>query len=301
MSTTITYNINDLKKLNKYVLRTIPNSDKYLKLNKFVNDEDKTNLSNVIKRPVIPTYLKDKYGDTKQNINFISRGNYKDQREMTRRKLYSNQNNTIADKINEEIRGILSKLSETNKAKLFNDFKKLDIIDDCGQTLIDNIYLFSVDLDYLVHIYAELILLLKEKNLFLYEQLIQKILEIVLHPLNFNNEENGISKTKRWRMANIKLISAIYQQNPIEIDFHMVKNIIEFLHNQVTAAQPDSLEVLCELLKTSASQLMNEDKDFIDQLIDQLEPLCQNKEYDLRYRFMVQDLIERYTYDSEDD
>lgn len=301
MSTIITYNIYDLKKYNKYALRTIPNSEKYLKLNQFVNDEDKTNLSNVIKRPVIPSYLKEKYSDTKQNTNFIARGNYKDQREMTRKKLYSNKNNTTADKINEEVRTILSKLSEANKVKLFNDFNKLEIINECGQILIDNIYLFSVDLDYLVDIYAELIFLLKDKNSFLYEQLMQKILEIVMQPLNFNNEENGISKTKRWRMANIKLISAIYQKNPTEISFDTIKDIIEFLYNQITATQPDSLEVLCELLKTSISQLMNEDKDFIEQLIEQLEPLCQNKEYDLRYRFMVQDLIEIYTYDSEND
>src|SRR5437016_5495062 len=135
----IIYSKDDLKKLNTYILRTIPTSEKYGGLRKFVGDEDRTNLSNIIKRPMIPSYLKEKYGENgtsnqKPTNSLISRGNYRDQRELSRRKLCVQKIETIADKANEEIRNILSKLSNGNKSKLFSEFLKLEISDDCGQT-----------------------------------------------------------------------------------------------------------------------------------------------------------------------
>ena len=298
---TITYSINDMKKLNKYVLRTIPNSEKYSKFLSFINDDNKKNLSKVIKKPVVPPYLKNRYADIKQNNNSnIFRGNNKDQREMTRKKLYLIKDETPEDKVNESVRSILTKLSETNKTKLFADFQKLEITDECGQTLVDNIYLFAVDLDYLVDVYVELIILLKKKNAFLYDQLIQKILSLAFEPLNFNDEENGVAKTKRWRLANIKLVSGIYKKDSTKISFATIKSIIESLYSQINPTQPDSLEILCELLKSNQCQLITQNKNFTEQLIGQLETFCQNKKYDLRYRFMVQDLLEIYNCDSED-
>ena len=217
--TQIVYTKEDLKRLNKYALRAIPSAEKYIGLRRFITDENRTNLSNVIKRPVIPSYLKDKYGDShqKSSANFISRGNYKDTRE-SRRKICVSKATTVADKINEEIREILSKISEQNKKKLLQDFLKCEIVDECGQALIDQIYTFAVDLDYLIHIYVELIFLLKKKNPKLYTQLLQKIMETAYNPIIFDEDSKSSNKSKRWRLANIKLISEIYCQSEDEID-----------------------------------------------------------------------------------
>src|SRR5690348_12498219 len=99
----IIYTKDDLKKLNAYGLRAIPQGEKYGGLRKFVCDEGRTNLSNVIKRPVIPSYLKDKYGESGQKSQnngngSISRGNYRDQRDVSRRKIFVQKADTEADK-----------------------------------------------------------------------------------------------------------------------------------------------------------------------------------------------------------
>src|SRR5437016_2322048 len=121
----VIYSKDDLKKLNTYVLRTIPSEEKYSSLRQFLNDENRSNLSNIIKRPMVPAYLKDKYGDKPNNGVMISRGNCRDQRDhhVSRRKLYVQKGETTADKINEELREILTKLSDNNKGKLFADFQ----------------------------------------------------------------------------------------------------------------------------------------------------------------------------------
>jgi len=300
--TKVVYTKDDLKKLNTYVLRTIPSAEKYIGLRKFVNDEGRTNLSNVIKRPVIPSYLKDKYNQSNQKPDNagISRGNYRDHREMSRRKLFIHKTDNVVDKVNDEIRELLSKLSEGNKTKLLNDFLKYEISDECGQTLIDNIYTFAVDLTYLVHIYVELIFLLKQKNETLYNQLIDKIIQTAYEPIIFKDEIEGPLKSKRWRVANIKLISEIYCKDSNEIDSKTLQDLIDFLQQKINPQQPDNLEVLCELLKKTLPFLMKEERDYVDQIIDSIEPLEHNHDYDQRYRFMIQDIIEIYNYDEDE-
>ena len=302
IQTLIIYTKEDLKKLNKYTLRTLPQNDKYINLSKFISDENRHNLSNVIKRPLIPSYLKDKYGESNQKTsnNLIARGNYKDPRD-SRRKICVNKAITPVDKVNEEVREILSKLSDQNKNKLLQDFQKCNIGDECGQTLIDYIYTFAVDLDYLIHIYVELIFLLKKKNYNLYGQLLQKIIENAYDPLIFEEDNQSNSKSKRWRLANIKLISELYCQNGEEINTECIQNLIDHLLKQMNPTQPEHLEVLCELLKNVMPILIKNNAEYVEQLVSQLEPLEQSKDYELRYRFLIQDVIEIYNYDSEDD
>jgi hypothetical protein len=293
----VTITKEDLRKLNTLSLRRIPTGSRYAKLRSFVGDECRTNLSNVIRRPVVPSYLTDRYGSegrshrghhshkTKAGSDSqISRG-------ATRRKLVgqktSTESNPLVDQINDKIRDILSKLSENNKSKLFGDFRKCEIPDECGPQLISNVYTFAIDLDYLNRIYAELIILLQTKNALLYQQLIEKIITHAHEPMLF---EDDLTKTKRWRIGNIKLISALYQQNAEGINLNLIASLTEQLLNDLKPEEPEPLEVLCELIKGIYSTKFNHN--FLSQIIRQLKPLSHDHAYEIRYRFMIQDLLD---------
>ncbi len=289
------YTKDDLKKFNTFILRTIPTEPRYDNLRKFVNDEIRSNLSNVIKRPVIPAYLQEKCAEgQKQQNNNICRATHKEQ--PARRKLVVLKDDTIADKINIKIRSLLSKLSEGNKVKLFSDFMKYDIIDECGQTLIDNIYNFSVDLDYIMHVYVDLILLLKNKNRNLYNQLIEKILQTVYKPLIFDDEK----KSKRWRISNIKLISEIYCKDNNEITLQKIYEITDNFQKNINPKCPEYIELLCAMLKKIIPSIIHSQTKYINDLVNYLDPIGYNSEYEQRYRFMVQDVIEMCNIDEDD-
>lgn len=293
----IRYTRDELIKLNVYGLRKIPDGDRYSALRKFVSDEESVNLSSVVKRPTIPAYLKNRYGDINMGTNVITKGNYHEQREVTRRKLYVQKNESIADSINEEIRDLLSKISDGNKEKLLSEFSKKNIPDECGQVLVDNIYMFAVDLSYLVNIYVDVILILKEKNVKLYNQLIDKIVNIACEPFALNDQ-----LIKRLRLGNIALVSAIYCKNNSIINFSTVMKIINFLLKSISLDSQDYIQILCELLKNIIPTLKENDHLLLEPVIQQLDGIAYDHQYDKRYRFMTQDIVDSfYAEDDEDD
>jgi len=288
------YTKDELMALNVYNLRHIPQDQSYETLRLFVSDERTINLSKVVRQTVVPTYLKNRYGDITTSSHTITRGgNHQDpNKDISRRKLYVSKNETAADKINEEIREILSKISDGNKNKLMNEFMKKNIPDECGQTLINNIYEFAVDLSYLIHIYAEIILNLKCKNEQLYLQLLDKIVKNVYDPLIENNET-----MKRLRMGNIMLVAEIYKKNPEVISHQKVIEILNYLISRTLSSdlnRLDYLQMLCELLKSVISILKSENVAPLQVVIDQLSKITTDHSYDKRNRFMIQDIIDLY-------
>ncbi len=297
-NTTITFNRDDLKKLNVFQLRQIPSDIRYDKLKKFTQSDNRINLNSIIKRPVIPAYLISKYGNNERPRQKSSghnhNNNHQTETKTTRRKIQTQKvNSSVSPEIqqlNDKIRDILSKLSESNKLKLFAEFQKLEIVDECGSELITNMYTFAIDLDYLVTIYAELINLFREKNANLYQQLIQKIIDNVHQPLQFDD----LAKIKRWRLANIKLIAELYRQNNPEFDWITIEPLIQYLSNEIQVPTPENcekLEVLCELLKRI---IQANNCQLLQNTISDLDEIATNPAFEIRFRFLAQDVLAVY-------
>jgi hypothetical protein len=278
------YMCDDIKLLNTYKLRTIPLGEQYDSLRNFVNKK-------CDKKQLIPTYLTEKYGDISNQL--ITRGKGVD-KNAVRRKVASVNTDTATDKTNEDIRELLSKLCESNRVKLLDDFMKYDISDECGKTLVDNIYTFAVDLNYLVHLYADLIFLLKEKNMNLYGQLTEKIIDTAFNPVLFGSTPDSESKSKRWRVSNIKLLSEMYCKKSTDFKMPLHVKIIDHLICKMSAGDYESLEIVCELLKKSLPQLVKDDKKYCETIAEKLEPFAYDRKIDQRYRFLVRDVIDIY-------
>lgn len=287
MSNIIKYSRDELMSLNVYGLRQIPTDSRYDILRKFVGNGRNVKLYDIIKNPIVPTYLKNRYSDLKMGNTTGKTTN-----QLTRRKLYTQKTETVSDKINEKIRDLLSKLSEGNKEKLFNEFVNLDIPDECGQTLIHNIYMFAVDLSYLIPIYTDLILILKDKNIKLYNQLINKIITTAQQPLDPNDADS-----KRLRTGNILLISELYKKHTI--NSKVILQIIQFLVNRINPQSVDYLNLLCELLKHTLYYLKQDLINELDIIIQSLLSVVSNHDYEKKYRFMVDDVIELYNTEDE--
>lgn len=293
----ITYSKETIKSFNCYALRTIPapsqSHDRYEKLRQLVNQSLQSNLSSVIKRPLIPAYLKDKYGEEQFIKNSISRGTFKDQRNLTRKRIFTEKTDSKIDLVCNKVRDILSKLSQATKPQLFKEFMNIDITDDCSD-LVSYFYEYAIDCVYIITVYVELMLLLKQKNQKIYDQLIELIKNYAIKYPVFTESEAG--KTKRWRIANCHLMIEVYHQNKDDIDLKQIAQVIETLGQALDASQSETLEVICEFLKKILPHLLKDSNHsrLVDTLIAQFESISHNQSYDLKTRFAVQEVLDVY-------
>ena len=300
-STLIKYHVFEMQLFNTANVKKLPlvspEGDKYQVLRVFL-ERDKVNsknLSNVVKPQVIPTYLKLRYGDLiiSPNSSKMARGSGASSPERTRQKLHTQKIETPADLITEEVRDLLSKLSESNKDKIFEEFMKKEIPDQCGQALIDYIYLFAVNLNYLVHLFVEIIFLFKEKNHHLFTMLLNHVLKTAQEPLG-----NLDPKVMRLRVGNLILLSEIYVSKHNQL-FEIITpvqitQILKQLMLQISPITTDVLKMVCDFLKKILPIHLKNDTTETFHLIQQLEPIMQDPNYDRRAQFMIQDVLELY-------
>lgn len=154
----------------------------------------------------------------------------------------------MADRVNGEFRDLLSKISEQNKTQLMADLIKIEIPNECGTTLVNNLYTFAVDLTYLLqlHIYIDVIFVLKNKNTFLFGQLIDRIIKTAFETLP---DTEQVETVKRLRIGNLHLLSEIYLRDSSVIPEKIIVDVGRFLMDQVSPSKVDYLHLLCELLK----------------------------------------------------
>lgn len=292
------YSVDLLKKLNVFVLRTIPGGPKYASLNKFLKAEHRNNLSMIVSRPKVPQYLQDKYGNStyerKPRERVIRRG----KRNYRKERLSRHRNNPDSgpESVNCEIRQILSRLSASNKEKLFKKFTDCKITNECGSVLVNNMYAFALDCNYIVDVYAEIILLLKSKNEYLYNQLIEKIRSTARDPLKFEGDDEE-GKSKRWWIGNISLISELHRLSPSEFSSKEIYDLVKFLLSNIDKSS-NHLEVACELLKKVLPNLIKGGVN-VDYVVDKLDSICTDKNYESRLRFLAEEVVDIYDEHSE--
>jgi hypothetical protein len=164
---------------------------------------------------------------------------------------------------------------------------KKEISDECGEALINNIYMFSVDLSYLIPIYVELILLLKAKNSKLYNELINKIISTATEPFDITD-----AVQKRLRVGNVLLIGEIFSQNNDIIPCQTVFKIGHYLSNNINLQNQEYIQMLCDLLKKVIPALKDHSIDQLNSLMDCLKQCMNDHSYDKRLRFMIEDVID---------
>ena len=235
---------------------------------------------------VVPEYLKKRYGDVKVPRGGHSEPTPSTNPTSTRKKLHVVKIDTVADRINEEFRDLLSKISEQNRTQLMADLVKMEIPDECGVVLIDNIYRYVIDLTCLLqlHIYVDVIFVLKEKNLHLFQQLIDRIIKTAREPLP---ETEQVETVKRSRIGNVHLLSEIYLRDSSVISSQVIMEVAIFLMGLSSPQKTDYIDLLCELLKRVIISLKR--PPVLQQFLEKVKA---DHSYDKKSRFKVQDILE---------
>lgn len=197
----MTYTRDFVKSLNTYDLRKIPAGSKYDVLrDNGVSGEYKTP-STAVKHPVIPTYLKQKYGENQHTYQRgLVKGTQSDYKAPGRRRLcdpVEDSSDPRLAKINADLRDILSKLSLTNRDKLLGEFANIQIPEECAEKFIQDLYMFTVDLGFMtgmMDLYIEVFRILSEKQNKIYEQVAEKVLAAALEPMEFGSSEEDVKK-----------------------------------------------------------------------------------------------------------
>ncbi|MEO0236628.1 MAG: hypothetical protein ABIN35_00145 [candidate division WOR-3 bacterium] len=286
----ITYTRDEINHINSYQLKTIPLDDVYTTLRHFINTKVTSSGSVSTKQIIVPSYLKNKYGEIKPTI---TRGQYINQEKLiNRRKLYTQKNETNADRINEEIRDLLTKISINNKDKMIQEFMSKTIPDECGENLIHLIHEFAVELSYLVPIYVEIIFKLGDKNKHLYEQLIQKITHTSKQKITSTDDQ-------RSRIGNIILIGEIFRSPNSFIRSDDIIELYHFYLEQTSPTNQQYIILISELAKSTIQLLRSRCSDDTLKIIEQLKKLAYDQNYDRKNRFLLRNVIDLYQSDEQ--
>ena len=203
----------------------------------------------------IPKHLKDKYTITASNAsNSI----------VTRNALT----------VTEKIKKIVTKLSDLNKDKLFKQITQMTIDVSDYASLVDMLFTFSVDLEYMQKIYVELYRVFKSKVPDMYSLLHNKVISL--------KQEDMIS---RWQIANSKLIAEMYTVQLITLD--EICTIYDTL-----SINPDNirLEMLYTMLSPHGLFKLVCEKRLNAEMV--IESFSINREFTQKVRYFISCLLE---------
>jgi hypothetical protein len=284
MATRIIYTPQQLRGFNNFSLRQIPSRSNFDVLNCFLSQGTSSNLSQMVNKLTIPQYLIDKYGESFKMPDV--------HQHQTRRQLCP----TVHDHNDksEMVRELLSKLSRGNKTKILDQLNQLglnQITAEESSVIINHLYSYAVDLSDFVDLYVEIILVLKEVNYQVYQSLIKKIIATAYCPIIFDKCLDNTIKNRQWRMGNLSLIAELYRHQVPEINITIILEISQHLLQPNVTPTTENLESCCELLKKIMATGVVPDA--LLQLIDTLEPLIDNKNYEQRQRYLVQSVLEK--------
>ena len=213
----------------------------------------------------IPLYLLNRYSNTNNQL-------------PVQNKTKKSFKTVIVNEKIEQVKDILSKLSEGNKDKMINKFNEIKFDEiklmEIEDEIVNILYKYSVDLAYINNIFCELIGKIE------YESIKNKIINLILHKAINIDKFDEPSEDKRWQISNATLIGQLLKQNIISNTenniSHLISNLKRLNYN----------ESVINILK------VYQNIDLIKENEDYLLCLSYNKNIEQKLRFISLDVLD---------
>jgi hypothetical protein len=213
----------------------------------------------------IPLYLLNRYSNTNNQLT-------------VQNKTKKSFKTVIVNEKIEQVKDILSKLSEGNKDKMINKFNEIKFDEiklmEIEDEIVNILYKYSVDLAYINNIFCELIGKIE------YESIKNKIINLILHKAINIDKFDEPSEDKRWQISNATLIGQLLKQNIISNTenniSHLISNLKRLNYN----------ESVINILK------VYQNIDLIKENEDYLLCLSYNKNIEQKLRFISLDVLD---------
>lgn len=284
---TIRYTRDELNKFNVYELKTIPTNKRYDVLRQHV----RVNLVDVVNRPVVPKYIEDIFGKLTPKYNHSG---LRTPHEPLVRPRIGIANQCQIDVVVEQIRDILNKISRENRDILLKSIQDMEIIDESGLQINQHIYNFAIEVPMQLVNYVKIIHLLKTKNPNTYQQLIQVIIDRFYKPMEFDEIPINLDKNRKWRVGNTNLIGELYVQLDNAVSWKTLKQMLIHTYSLISITHPEHIEIICGLLKIIYPKIKNIKDPFIDDFLDKLESITDNREYPRKDRELIGQILDLY-------
>jgi len=213
----------------------------------------------------IPLYLLNRYSNTNNQLT-------------VQNKTKKSFKTVIVNEKIEQVKDILSKLSEGNKDKMINKFNEIKFDEiklmEIEDEIVNILYKYSVDLAYINNIFCELIGKIE------YESIKNKIINLILHKATNIDKFDEPSEDKRWQISNATLIGQLLKQNIIS----NTENNISYLISNLKRLNYN--ESVINILK------VYQNIDLIKENEDYLLCLSYNKNIEQKLRFISLDVLD---------
>ena len=156
------------------------------------------------------------------------------------------------DKIMFDMKELLLKVNETNKATIIDQITKLHFTPSCEDKLADMILDVTINCIFLVNIYVDIILSMESKHKNIINRINKAIIYQIYCQRKFPSEndanacETSEQKAKKWHINNAILIAELFLRNKYRPDM-IINKVLTPLIDQITPDNTVNIELLTKI------------------------------------------------------
>jgi hypothetical protein len=209
-----------------------------------------------------------------------------------RKKLFSKAEAFSDEKLVEDLKTILSKVSEHNQEKIKDKVRRIPFTSASWSLIVPMVHQVTIDCVFLMETLSEIILVLNEIQPTFLQQYKATLLKEFQVPSQFTEHElsleSATDKAKRWTLANWKITAYLYQQNHYQSE-EFTRDFLDPLLKAIGPEHLINLDVIIEIWPLIKDCLPVPRQ---ESMLHQIESISQDDRFPRRLRFLLMDLLE---------
>lgn len=201
------------------------------------------------------------------------------------------------DKIMFDMKELLLKVNETNKATIIDQITKLHFTPSCEDKLADMILDVTINCIFLVNIYVDIILSMESKHKNIINRINKAIIYQIYCQRKFPSEndanacETSEQKAKKWHINNAILIAELFLRNKYRPDM-IINKVLTPLIDQITPDNTVNIELLTKIFPIIGPKIEIMYGMSLDGIFSRMEQISNDSRYETRLRFLIMDMID---------
>jgi len=208
-----------------------------------------------------------------------------------RKKLFPKAEAFSDEKLVEDLRTMLGKVTEKNQLQVKEKIRKIPFTDSSWDLILPMVHHVTIDCVFLIDVLLEIIMVLQELNPKFLKQYQNLLWEQFQNPRVFVANELSLEtiedKQKRWTLSNVQIMFQLYKLD--HYDETWIENFLDEILDQITPENLIGIEILNQNWENIRRKLPAK---ILERTLKQMGEISQDDDFPNRLRFLLMDLID---------
>jgi len=211
-----------------------------------------------------------------------------------RKGLFPKANAFSDEKLVEDLKGILSKVTEKNLATVKEKVARIPFTPSSWELIIPMLHQVTVDCVFLIESLLDVLEVLHKSYENLWVEYKELLWQQFTDPREFEDNdlslENAEDRHKRWILSNCEIIAHLFRRNHYSSEW-FVTEVLESLVTEITPENSLGIDIIIHIWELFSKKIPY---DNMDKVINRLDEISQDDHFPQRQRFLLLDLLENF-------